>query len=370
MPIEEDIAPDAQVVLKALATRKNVIIAGPPGTGKSRLLNQVRELFKWDQGLTGSSPTGAIPVPATSGPIPTWFPSPDQDVVRGVFQTVFDQNTKYRDFMRGLVPKVGEAGAFEVTSGTLYRASLHASHDGNAALVIVDEINRGPAVATFGSSLVGLEADKRLPTDGNAAETTQFFEILGDKGEHQTFALPQDLYILAAMNEADTSVEPLDVAFLRRFHLHRLEPQDEVLRKHFGLTATPAAVPDTPGTAADYYEALAQGFSEINKQILLGRGQAYQLGHGALMHQSADVTSIGGAQEYALDAWATVRAHIDEVFFGNTRAISDVLRAENSTSPYTLEEATFAGQTVRRISGPARPSPQELYKLLKLISDE
>ncbi len=369
MPTEADISPDARAVLKALATRKNVIITGPPGTGKSRLLNEVRELFQWKQGATGSAPTGRIPIPASSGPIPSWFPSPDQDVTRAVFQTVFDQNTKYRDFMRGLVPKVGEAGAFVVTSGTLYRAAMHARHDGNAALVLVDEINRGPAVAAFGSALVGLEADKRLPTDGTATETTQFFEILGDGGEHESFALPHDLYLLAAMNEADTSVEPLDVAFLRRFHIHRLEPQTNVLREHLGLDPTPSPLPETPSSAEDYYEALAQAFTKINEQVLLGRGQAYQLGHGALMHASAE-SAVGAAQEYVATAWATIRGHIDEVFYGNTRAVSDVLRAENSKSVYSLEESTFAGQTVRRISGPLRPTSEELYKLLALIATE
>ena len=369
MPTDAEIDGAARDVLKALAVRKNVIITGSPGTGKSRLLNMVRDLFKWDQSGTGGSLTGPIPIPVASGPIPPWFPSPDQDFDRAVFPTVFDQNTKYRDFVRGLVPKVGEAGVFEVTRGTLYRASLHALKDGNAALVIIDEINRGPAVAAFGSALVGLEADKRLPSDGQPTGSTQQFEILGDAGEHEAFALPNDLYVLAAMNEADTSVEPLDVAFLRRFHIYRLEPLSEVLRKHLGLSLEPQALPDAPGSSADYLEALAQGFARINEQILLGRGQAYQLGHGALMH-GAGPTSISAAQEYVSIAWATIRGHIDEVFFGNTRAIADVLRAEDTKSPYTLEEGTFAGQTVRRVSGPMRPSPAQLYRLLALISTE
>ncbi|MGP4915614.1 AAA family ATPase [Brachybacterium tyrofermentans] len=370
MPTKSNISDDAKAVLKALATRKNVIITGPPGTGKSRLLNEIRELFQWKQSQTGSAPTAKIPLPAASAPIPAWFPSPDQRAAREVFQTVFDQNTKYRDFMRGLVPKVGEAGAFTVTSGTLHRAALHAGPGGNASLVIVDEVNRGPAVAAFGSSLVGLEADKRLLSDGTASSTTQYFEILGDSGENEQFALPEDLYVLAAMNEADTSVEPLDVAFLRRFHTFRLEPDVSVLREHFGASVTPAILPEVPEGPSSYYEALAQAFVKINEQILLGRGQAYQLGHGALMHQRPSTANVGSAQEYVATAWSTLRAHIDEVFFGNTQAVSDVLRAESSKSVYTLLESTFAGQTVRRITGPLRPSPTQLYALLRVIATQ
>ena len=369
MPTESEISKDAEEVLRALAIQKNVIVTGPPGTGKSRLLLEIRELFKWDQSQTGSSPTGPIPVPASTGEIPEWFPSPDQDVSREVFETVFDQNTKYRDFMRGLVPKVGEAGAFEVTSGTLHRAALRARLDGIAALVVVDEINRGPAVAAFGSALVGLEADKRMPTDGMPSSMTQFFEILGDDGGHEQFALPSDLYILAAMNEADTSVEPLDVAFRRRFHTHRLEPDESVLRAYLGLGAA-STLTGTPSGTTVYYEALVQAFNKINEQILLGRGEAYQLGHGALMHAPADTNNVGAAQEYVATAWAKLRAHVDEVFYGNTLAISDILRADNPKSPYSMRESTFAGQTVRRIVGPLRPSPAELYKLLVLIGTE
>lgn len=370
MPTESEISEDAEAVLKALATRKNVIITGPPGTGKSRLLNEIREIFRWKQSNTGSAPTAKIPLPAASAPMPAWFPSPDQRAAREVYQTVFDQNTKYRDFMRGLVPNVGKAGAFTVTSGTLHRAALHAGQAGNASLVIVDEVNRGPAVAAFGSALVGLEADKRLLPDGTASGTTQYFEILGDSGENEQFALPEDLYVLAAMNEADTSVEPLDVAFLRRFHTYRLVPDESVLREHFGTSPTPAPLPEVPSGAGDYYEALTQALTKINEQILLGRGQAYQLGHGALMHRPPDTTNVGSAQEYVATAWATLRAHIDEVFYGNTQAISDVLRAETTKSVYTLLERTFAGQTVRRITGPVRPSAAQLYTLLRVIATE
>ncbi|MBY6389152.1 MULTISPECIES: AAA family ATPase [Actinomycetes] len=370
MPIEHEIESDVREVLKALAKRKNVIIAGPPGTGKSRVLNRVRELFEWKNGSTGSAPTAAIPLPSAPSGIPAWFPSPDQDFSRKVFQTVFDQNTKYRDFMRGLVPEVGKAGVFTVTQGTLFRAAMHATSDGNAALVIIDEINRGPAVAAFGSALVGLEPDKRLASDGTRTSTTQEFELLGDNGEHVKFALPNDLYILAAMNEADTSVEPLDVAFLRRFAPYRLEPQVSVLRKHLRLPEHPALLPTIAKTEQDVYEALAQTWVKINHQILMGRGQAYQLGHGALMHSTAPATGIGAAQEYVAEMWATLRGHIDEVFFGNTRALADLLRAEDNNSPYALEETTFAGQAVRRIVGPNRPTAEDLYRLLAIIAKE
>lgn len=366
---EPNIEPSTKAVLRALATRKNVIISGPPGTGKSRLLNQVRDLFEWDSSTMGADPDSAIPLPDELGDIPPWFPSPHRLGDRHTFATVFDQNTKYRDFMRGLVPTVGVAGQFQVSEGTLYRASIHALQPDNAALVIVDEINRGPAVAAFGSSLVGLEPDKRLGPDGERLPTTQQFELLGDNGESVPFALPPDVYVLAAMNEADTSVEPLDVAFLRRFALYRLEPAASILREHLGLPLAAGSVPSYPESQGDVYEALVQAWRALNKQVLLARGGAYQLGHGALMHRSAPSTGLPAALEYVSEAWATLRAHLDEVFFGDTRAAADVLRVDEDGSPYKLEEATFAGQTVSRIVGPLRPSNDDVYKLLSVISN-
>ena len=88
------------------------------------------------------------------------------------------------------------------------------------------------------------------------------------------------------------------------------------------------------------------------------------------MHAPTDTDNVGAAQDYVATAWATLRGHVDEVFYGNTRAISDVLRAEHSKSPYSMLESTFAGQTVRRITGPLRPDPVELYRLLVLIGTQ
>ena len=366
--IEMGMSEDARSVLRSLANRKNVLLTGPPGTGKSRLLNEIRELFQAGTGLTAAYPTASIPLPPAPSPLPEWFPSPSENKSRKVFQTVFDQNTKYRDFLRGLAPKIGEAGAFEVTKGTLYRAAVHAAFPGNATLVIIDEINRGPAVAAFGSAIVGLEADKRLPSGGIATKETQFFEVLNDEGEAEEFALPEDLYILGAMNEADTSVEPLDVAFLRRFHTHQLIPDSHVLRQHLSL-GTPRSLPATATEASDYYEALAQAFDHVNDQIFIGRGQAYQLGHGALMHKEAPEADTVAAQEYVADAWSTLRAHLGEVFFGNTPAIAEILQAGNPASVYEVREEVFAGQSVRKLDGPIRPNPAELYALLRSIAN-
>ena len=45
-------------------------------------------------------------------------------------------------------------------------AAEYALQPDSAALVVIDEINRGPAVQVFGSAIVGIERSKRKgPTD-------------------------------------------------------------------------------------------------------------------------------------------------------------------------------------------------------------
>jgi 5-methylcytosine-specific restriction protein B len=66
-------------------------------------------------------------------------------------------------------------------------------------------------VQVFGGAIVAIESDKRLASDGAKLAETQFFEMLDPvSGDVIEYALPHDLYILAAMNQADASVEPLD----------------------------------------------------------------------------------------------------------------------------------------------------------------
>ena len=370
MATSEVFEDDVKAILIALAHRKNVLISGPAGTGKSRLMNLVREHFAWGHTSAGAAPDKRIPIPATTGEIPEWFPSPLRDVSRKVFSTAFDQNTKHRDFMRGLVPSVANPGEFEVSSGIFYRASLHAAIDGNASLVIVDEINRGPAVAAFGSTLVGLEADKRLDSNGESTSTTQFFEVLGDDGRPKSFALPADLYVIAAMNEADTSVEPLDVAFLRRFATIRLDPKREVLESHLQISQNlnPTDLPMSVEKPSDMYQALVLAWVRLNQRISLSRGAGYQLGHGGLMQNPAPTDSIENAYLYVSQAWSTLKAHLDEVFFGDTRAIADLVASGAPGNPYIVEEGILAGQNVARVIGPSKLNPVELYGVLKAIS--
>ena len=86
------------------------------------------------------------------------------------------------------------------------------------------------------------------------------------------------------------------------------------------------------------------------------------------MHQEAPIGDLERVAEYAAHTWMTLRAHIEEVFFGNARAIAEVLRADDPRSPFDLIETTFAGQNVRRVSGEADMSAEGLFVLFSSMS--
>src|SRR5712664_3923723 len=101
-----DFSSEAIAILGLLKNRHNVLISGPPATGKSRLLNEVARAF------ADSAPKGPVHVPGASIAIPKTPPitAPLNVVLpsgertnRKVFRTVFHQNSKYRDFVTGLV---------------------------------------------------------------------------------------------------------------------------------------------------------------------------------------------------------------------------------------------------------------------------
>lgn len=353
-------------VLRLLKRHHNVLISGPPGIGKSRLLNEVDRWFRASVS-PAHTPASTIPLPQGLSVTPEeasdWLPAPVRHT-RDVFTTAFHPGAKYRDFLRGLVPAIGGGQAFVVSSGTLYRAAQLARTPDGAALVIVDEINRGPAVQIFGDAIVALERDKRLSTVGSELATTQYFEILADDGSLERFALPHQLYILAAMNQADTSVEPLDVAFLRRFEPYRLAPDEVVLRQYFDLPDGDLALPATPGSATDVYAAALLAWRQVNARISLGRGSEYQLGHGVFMEADGPPTSVEEALDFIEAPWRRVRAHIDEVFFGHVRGVAAVLNVGAPGHPVTLHETYFAGDPVAALQEPEA----KLYELLLAVA--
>lgn len=403
--MEDSFSPDCIHVLTLLSRSRNVLLTGAPGTGKSKLLGEVSSAFESAFGVVNATtllsvssnssssappslnPINGIPIPYNP-PQASNTPSIANDLIskipafnksnRKVFRTVFHQNSKYRDFVSGITPSISKSASgpeFSIVKGTLYRASEHAKESNAASLLIIDEINRGPAVQIFGGAIVAIEPDKRLAPDGSKRIETQFFEMLDpEEGHVSEYALPADLYILAAMNQADASVEPLDVAFLRRWEPLRLEPDENALRNFYGLELNSRSnLPDFPATIKDALEASVRAWIAINEQISFGRGPDYQIGHGVLMtSEMHSELSLQDVLAILCVGWSKVRAHVEEVFFGDIRGISATLNALDGPAynPFSLTEMYFADDLRFRLDGPTNFSEDDIYPALKAFARE
>ena len=171
-------------ILAALALRKNLILQGPPGVGKTFIARRIA----WC--LMGHKDREAI------------------EMVQ------FHQSYAYEDFVQGWRPT--RQGGFTLRNGVFFEFCKRArQHPEKKFVFIVDEINRGNLSRIFGELLMLIEADKR-GSDHAIALT------YGSPGER--FSIPENVHLLGLMNTADRSLAIVDYALRRRFAFETLKP--------------------------------------------------------------------------------------------------------------------------------------------------
>lgn len=170
---------DRYNILKALLlTKKNVILQGAPGVGKTFAAKRLA------YSIMGEKDTNRVKM------------------------VQFHQSYSYEDFIMGFRPT--ETG-FELKKGVFYEFCRKAAEDDRPYFFIIDEINRGNLSKIFGELFMLIESDKR---------GVELQLLYAD----EQFSIPSNVYIIGMMNTADRSLAMLDYALRRRFAFFEMTP--------------------------------------------------------------------------------------------------------------------------------------------------
>lgn len=162
-----------------LLRKKNVILQGAPGVGKTFAARRL-----------AYSILGCV----------------DEAKVKLV---QFHQNYAYEDFVLGYRP---DGEGFKLQTGVFYQFCQQAeAQPDEKFFFIIDEINRGNLSRIFGELLLLIEREYRG-------------EKLALAYGGESFLVPENLYIIGMMNTADRSLALLDYALRRRFSFFTMSP--------------------------------------------------------------------------------------------------------------------------------------------------
>ena len=130
-------------------------------------------------------------------------------------------------------------------------------------VLIIDEINRGEASKIFGELFYAIDPGYRGKKE--TLVQTQYQNLVPESDVFANgFYVPENVYILATMNDIDRSVESMDFAMRRRFTWKEITPVDT------------ESMLDTLSCAAEAKATMARLNDEIAKTE--GLGAAYMIG--------------------------------------------------------------------------------------------
>ncbi len=172
-------AKKAKCLVELLKYKKNIILQGAPGVGKTFTAKRLAYV------MLGQKKTENV------------------ELIQ------FHQNYSYEDFVMGYKPK-GEH--FELTRGIFYEfCQRAANHPDEDFFFLIDEMNRGNLSKIFGELLMLIEKEYR----GTKAVLPY---------SQTSFSVPENIYIIGMMNTADRSLAMIDYALRRRFSFFEMEP--------------------------------------------------------------------------------------------------------------------------------------------------
>jgi 5-methylcytosine-specific restriction protein B len=224
-------------VLGLLRLKKQLVLQGVPGTGKTHVARCLARLLTHDR----------------------------RDCVRLV---QFHPAYSYEEFVEGIRARGVEVNGrsevtFPVEDGVLCQFAEQATaRPSEPHVLIVDELNRGNLPRIFGELLYLLEYRDQ-------AVTLPYSK--------RPFRLPDNLFLLATMNPLDRSAVALDQALRRRFSFVDM-PADAAVLASWLEAHAPTDTPDTT-----FGPRVVRLFEELNRRLARDLGAEKQVGHSLFM---------------------------------------------------------------------------------------
>jgi len=255
---------DLEELLEAIEERGQVILAGPPGTGKTWVAEHIARY------VTAQQPSALR-----------------------IIQ--FHPSYGYEEFIEGLRPVIDQdVLTFKLVPGVILQMAEEMEDSSTLRVLIIDELNRANIPRVFGELMYALEY-RDTPIDLQYS---------------RDFELPTNLKFVATMNTADRSIRSIDVALRRRFEIFECPSDPDILKRYYENDERTTTVP-----------CLVQGFTALNAALTERIDRHHTIGQSYFMASQF-------SKQQLLRTWKRQIKPLIEDYFFDQQDLVDAFKPE------------------------------------------